>query len=173
MRKFILAFLTLLIVFGLSYSQEQIATLPRSLEWAKIYPLDGEAGLIGIDSDGLDTTYSFKVSGNYGNGLLWIEFGDTTDLGANESAANYDSCLTVYLDLYNSRTGTWGKLYNTAGKLDTLDRDLITTSGAAYYINLPKFTNYQAGGKTTYGRIRLSIGVDDSLYISKIFFGTQ
>ena len=173
MRKFIITFFALLIVFSLSYSQD-VFTSPKSYEWVQIYPLAGESGLVGVDSDGLDTTANFQLSGLNGNAMLWFEFGDTTGLGANESTTNYDSCLTVYLDEYNSRTGLWGNLYNNStGRLDTLDRALIVTNNKSLYMNLPEFEDFQTGGKRTYGRIRMAIGVDDSLVVKRIFFGAQ
>ena len=50
MRKFIITFFALLIVFNLSYSQD-VFTSPKSYEWVQIYPLAGESGLVGVDSD--------------------------------------------------------------------------------------------------------------------------
>ena len=83
-------------------------------------------------------TLAFDLRHYRGAVTYWID----PDTSSATAAANLpDSCMTIYLELYNENSGEWGKYYSTVTKLDTIDRAAanVAAADADVYIPLAKF----------------------------------
>ena len=176
MKKLILT----LMLFGLSYGQApEVRTYPSSRDGqfvigtARTSPAESHTNglLVGQAAGGMQDGTAINIEGYDGAVLLWF-LGDTT-VAAEKSAQQSDSCLTVYMALWNNEIGVWGGLYSetTTGytKLDTVDRAYINTGGTvAPYMVLADESSWAHADSV---KFMFQIGTSDSLYMKVVMQG--
>jgi hypothetical protein len=141
MNRLILFFMAMLMALSIvAYPQNpdrtKTLTSPAQYGWTQIVGTDGAAKTI----TSRDTSDAVDVYRYAGGVVLWID-SDTTVAGQQP-----DSCMTVQMELYNPKSGEWGKYYTSDGtKLDTIPRSLVNvgSAGLDIYMNLPVFDQWQ------------------------------
>jgi hypothetical protein len=91
-----------------------------------------------VDSYTAYDTLAFDLRHYRGAVTYWLD----PDTSSATAAANLpDSCMTIYIELYNDETAEWGKYYSGVTKLDTIDRAVanVAAADADVYIPLAKF----------------------------------
>lgn len=163
MKYLLPLFLVLLMLVPL-FSQVKVEQNPRHWNWIEILGTDG-GYMTGPNSDGRDTTDAVDISRYRGASTLWFEV-DTTGLGS----VGYDSCMTIYQQLYNKETETWGYYYNdSVGKIDTVARSIVNVGTGAFYVPLGGVSEWAWSSQA---RWIIAIGVGDSLKY-RVFYGGQ
>ena len=155
MKKTILGIVIFMLLLGLSYAQEQVSARVHEYGWTVLRD-GGKAGLY-TTAD----TLSFPIKHYRGSVVYWADF-DTTGGGSSQS----DSCVSLYLELYNETAGGWGKYYSSSEStlLDTIDRALcnVDEDDIDIYVPLAQFNTEQWAWADS-ARIIEVIGTSDKL----------
>jgi len=137
-RKLIIGLIALTFLFGCAADRSADVGRVAQFGWVQLRDV-GETMYTTTD------TFAFDLRHFRGAVTYWID----PDTVGGTAATVSDSCMTIYLELYNEESGEWGKYYTgtSATKLDTIDRAYINVPSATAdtYIPLAIFNSAQFG----------------------------
>ena len=136
MKKYLIAFIAIIFLFGCAADRSTTIERTAQFGWTKLRD--------DVDSYTAYDTLAFDTRHFRGAVTYWID----ADTSSATAAANLpDSCMTLYLELYNEETAEWGKYYAgaTQTKMDTIDRAYVNVAAADadIYVPLAQFNSTQ------------------------------